>query len=497
MNMEVQMSGIGKTFGSTRALDNVEFQARRGSAHAIVGENGAGKTTLMNILYGVFKPTEGTIMVRGSKVDFRSPEDALRVGIGMVSQHYSIIPELTCIQNLILGAEGGEILPTSSLTEKAQALAERMKFRFNWHVPAAELGPAGCQKLEILKLLWRDSKIMILDEPSAMLAPSDTDALFQSLEELRREGRTVLLVTHRLPEVMDFCEDVTVLRRGRKVASMKVSETTARDLAELIVGHPIEVSAPHPRSPSRVLLEVRSLSVQDERGHRALRSASFKVEEGEVLGVAGVDGNGQKELVQGLLGLARASGSIRLGDVDISNLPTRDRLSLGIRVIPEDRHREAILESWNLVENAALGLQALPPISRRKFIDLRSVTSLAKRAADLFQTRYASLNQPIRGLSGGNQQRFVAGRALQLEPKLLLAFQPARGLDLDATQRLYDEIRARCRATGMAAIVIAFDLDELLSQADRIVVLHDGALLELPEGAPDRQVIGRLMVGAA
>jgi simple sugar transport system ATP-binding protein len=221
------------------------------------------------------------------------------------------------------------------------------------------------------------------------------------------------------------------------------------------------------------------------------------VEEGEVLGVAGVDGNGQKELVQGLLGLARASGSIRLGDVDISNLPTRDRLSLGIRVIPEDRHREAILESWNLVENAALGLQALPPISRRKFIDLRSVTSLAKRAADLFQTRYASLNQPIRGLSGGNQQRFVAGRALQLEPKLLLAFQPARGLDLDATQRLYDEIRARCRATGMAAIVIAFDLDELLSQADRIVVLHDGALLELPEGAPDRQVIGRLMVGAA
>jgi len=373
-----------------------------------------------------------------------------------------------------------------------------MGFSFDWKSPAAELGPAGSQKLEILKLLWRDSKIMILDEPTAMLSPADAEALFASLRDLLEEGRTIILVTHRLPEVMDFCHDVTVLRRGALVSSLATNTTDAKQLAELIVGHTISSSAASPREQSNVLLEVKSLSVRDHRGHEALQSASFTVQSGEVVGIAGVDGNGQRELVHGLLGLTPSTGQISLSGDRIDTMSTRQRLRAGLRVIPEDRHDEAIVEDWSLIENAALGLQMVEPIRQGANLAARQLQEIAKRASERFQTRYASLKQPIRGLSGGNQQRYVAGRALELGPRLLLAFQPARGLDIDATQRLYETIRETCRTTGMGAILICFDIDELIAFADRVLVLNCGRLAGLPEGRElDRQEIGRMMVGAA
>ncbi|MBV6458252.1 MAG: Ribose import ATP-binding protein RbsA [Fimbriimonadaceae bacterium] len=498
MSLAVEMRGVRKGFGSTCALDGVDLLVQPATAHAIVGENGAGKTTLMKILYGSYRPDGGTISVLGESASFLKPQDAIDRGIGMVSQHYSIIGELTCLENLILGAEGGAVLRTRELQDRAEGLARKMGFSFDWNQPASQLGPAGSQKLEILKLLWRDSKIMILDEPTAMLSPSDAEALFASLRDLLAEGRTILLVTHRLPEVMDFCHDVTVLRRGKLVASTATKETDARQLAEMIVGHTIAAPLPSPRQPSPVLLDVRSLTVRDHREHEAVQQATFQVEAGEVVGIAGVDGNGQRELVHGILGLVPAMGEISLAGERIETWTTKQRLLAGIRVIPEDRHDEAIVEDWSLTENAGLGLQMIEPIRQGSNLATGRLHEIAKRASELFETRFASLSQPIRGLSGGNQQRYVAGRALQLEPLLLLAFQPARGLDIDATQRLYETIRETCRRTGMGAILICFDIDELLTFADRILVLNCGRLSALPQGREfDRQEIGRMMVGAA
>jgi len=492
------MTGIGKAFGPTVALEGVDLTVEAASAHAIVGENGAGKTTLMKVLYGAYRPDRGMVAIDGQYVNLHRPQDAIDHGIGMVSQHYSIIGELSCLDNLILGAEGSPLLNRKELQDRADVLARRMGFAFDWRSPAEQLGPAGCQKLEILKLLWRDSKIMILDEPTAMLSPKDAEALFASLRDLLGEGRTILLVTHRIPEVMDFCQGVTVLRKGTLVTSCKTSDTDARQLAELIVGHSISAPSPSPRQVSGVLLDVQSLTARDHRGHEAVQSASFQVQSGEVVGIAGVDGNGQRELVQSLLGLIPSTGHVNLGDSQLDTLSTKQRLQAGLRIIPEDRHDEAIIEDWSLVENAGLGLQMVEPICDGPNLVGGRLQDIAKRASELFNTRFSSLKQPIRGLSGGNQQRYVAGRALQLEPKLLIAFQPARGLDIDATQRLYETIRETCRKTGMGAILICFDIDELLTFADRILVLNSGRLSSLPIGSEfDRQEIGRMMVGAA
>lgn len=492
------MTGVTQRFGAVTALENVDLEVAAGSIHAIVGENGAGKTTLMRILYGAQRPTEGKLEIDGKPVAFENSKQAIEAGIGMVSQHYGIVPELTCLENLILGAEGGAILNQAAAAARAQELARRMGFDFEWNRDASSLSPAGAQKLEILKLLWRNARIMILDEPTAMLSPADGDALFASMCQLANEGATVLLVTHRLPEVMQYCSRVTVLRAGKRVAEKAVTETSPKELAQLIVGGNL---VPHERpaeaTPGEPGLIVDHLVITSERGVEKLKDVSLVARKGEIVGIAGVDGSGQRELFHAIAGIAKpASGQVTLDGQEMTHVSTATRLKRGVRVIPEDRHAEGVIEEWSLEQNAALGLQRLEPLAKGNAVDPAAKRRWAEEVAAKFKTRHGGLNLPMASLSGGNQQRFVAARALEMQPRLILAFQPARGLDLGGTADVYEAIRERVAADA-TAVVVSFDLDELLEHCDRIVVMNGGRLFEpAPGQEKDRDAIGRLMVGA-
>lgn len=495
--LAVDLREITQRFGAVVALDQVDLQVRPGAIHALVGENGAGKTTLMRVLQGHLPGHDGTVALRGEVVRLTRPEDALRLRVGMVSQHYSIIPDLTCLQNLILGDERSAWLRPKDAAERAEALARRMGFHFEWSAEARTLSPAGAQKLEILKLLWRESEIMILDEPTAMLSPSDADALFESLHQLTAQGATVILVTHRIPEVLDHCAHVTVLRGGKRVADFPVAETDAAGLAEAIVGHAL---GPPPALSSRVgdpILTVEQLTVRGYRGDDAVQNASLEVRAGELVGVAGVDGSGQRELVQAITGVRRArSGRLRLSGDDVTSTSPAHRIRKGVRLIPEDRLAEGVVEDWSLIDNSALGLQRLSPLAQGPWFHRAEAASLAERVVARFRTKHGSLKHPMRSLSGGNQQRLVAARALAVDPRLVVAFQPARGLDIDGAAQVYQALRDAAQA-GAGALVVSFDLDELLTFCDRVVVMRHGQVFTPPEDARrDRAVIGRLMVGA-
>ena len=494
MDMIVAMEGITQRFGEFVALDNVSLKVQKGHLHAVVGENGAGKTTLMRILYGALNPSVGSLKVRGVERHYRSSREAIADRIGMVSQHYAIIPELTCLQNLMLGSEPSAVLHLKECKTKAQGLAERMGFQFNWDARAETLGPAGAQKLEILKLLWREAEIMILDEPTAMLSPRDADALFESLGKLAASGATVILVTHRLPEVTDHCQEVTVLRGGKLIAHRPVASVTKPELAELIVGHALTAFESRELPALETALNVQDLTVIGDRGDEALKAASFQVRRGELVGLAGVDGNGQKELFQALLGTRGIhSGLANLNGESLAGMKTRARIAAGVRIIAEDRHAESVIESWTLEENAVLGFQRLKGFEYGGGIDVDYTRKRAEEYIARFNTKCISLLQPIGSLSGGNQQRFVAARAMGEDPKLVLAFQPARGLDIDATRAVYQGLREVC-AEGAGALIVSFDLDELLEFCDRILVINCGVMSS--PSAKDRAEIGQLMVGA-
>lgn len=490
----VELSGISKRFGTVQALEDVSMTVVPGTIHALVGENGAGKTSLMRILYGAFPADEGVIRLSGEKVKIPTSAAALSLGIGMVSQHYVILPELTCLENLVLGAEPKPWLDRASLEAKAEELAQRMGFRFDWKALANGIGPAQSQKLEILKLLWRNSNLMILDEPTAMLSPEDSDALFASLKALVKTGTTVIVVTHRLTEVLQHCQTVTVLRGGKHVADRQVSETTLPELASMVVGHSLNDVPARVEPSGEALLVAENLTVLDTQGHRALNSVSFSVRAGEILGIAGVDGNGQRELVAALAGQIRSpQGALRLQGRSIGHLGVKERSALGIRHIPEDRNIDGLVEEWSLEENSALGLHHLKPFRRGSLIDGLGRFNAARAIAERFSTRYDRLSEPVSGLSGGNQQRFVNGRALFSGPQLIVAFQPVRGLDIGATRAFYEALSKESRH-GTASVVVSFDLDELLEFCDRILVLNAGHLREPTHKT--RSEIGMLMVSA-
>lgn len=497
MSAVVQLTGITLKFGDLTALDSVDLTVEQGTIHALVGENGAGKTTLMRVLFGALRPTSGTLVIRGSETQWRSSADAIAQHIGMVSQHYSVIPELTCLQNLILGSEGSFVIPEKAAIERAEQLAKKMGFQFDWQTSAAAISPSSAQKLEILKLLWRESEIMILDEPTAMLSPADSEKLFESLKQLSESGATVIVVTHRLPEVLRHCQHVTVLRDGKKVADKPVADTNPRELAELIVGRSLKEHEHPPFDPRANVLDIKGLTVKGARGDDALKGIDLQVREGEVVGLAGVDGNGQRELFQSLVGLIKIeSGRATLDGQDLSLMKPSERIAAGLRLIPEDRHEDGFIEEWNLNENAALGLHRLTPLASGPWIDIRERERLTKKIAERFSTKHGGLASSMRSLSGGNQQRFIAARALELGPRLILAFQPTRGLDIAGTAQVYDGLRNAAR-DGAGVLVVSFDLDELLENCDRVVAINHGRLYEPKPGEEhDRQAIGRLMVGA-
>jgi ABC-type uncharacterized transport system ATPase subunit len=487
----VELQGVSKRFGSVDANIEVDLTVQKGTFHALVGENGAGKTTLMRLLYGYHQPDSGSIILDGQAVFFRTPHDAISRGVGMVSQHYSIIPELSCLDNLILGAEQGFWLKRESAIERATVLAKQLEFRFDWDSLAETLSPGERQKLEILKLLWRNADVMILDEPTAMLSPEDSKGLFNNLKKLVSEGRTVVLVTHRLSEVFDHCDTVSVMRGGRLISTLSTSEVAEAELAAMVVGTSVPVPMRSSTAGGETVIRVDRLQVRGHRGDWAVDGVDFELRAGECVGIAGVDGSGQRELIQALLGLLPYEGRIDPFD----GKTTIERLCSGVALIPEDRHAEGVIDSWPLTENAILGLQRLSAISRGFFIDRKVQNSMCDSIIKRFGTKTSGLSAKMSSLSGGNQQRFVASRAFESNPRLLLAFHPVRGLDILGASLIYDTIRQRC-SEGMSALMVSFDLDDLIEHCDRVLVMFSGRLLVPPLGfEKDRSAIGKMMVG--
>jgi general nucleoside transport system ATP-binding protein len=564
----IAMRGITKRFGALVACDAVDLAVAAGTLHAIMGENGAGKTTLMRLLYGYYAPDAGEIHLRGKRVQFRTPADAIAHHIGMVSQHYSIIPELSALDNLILGAEPtrfGGWLDRRTAQAKAEQLADALQFQPDWNRPAAELSVAARQKLEILKLLWRDAEILILDEPTAMLSPRDVDALFETLLRLKAQGRTILLVTHKLNEAMRYADFVTVLRGGRKVADAPIAEVDAPTLTRWIVGDdgasfetpslrfPLQAggtdatptdgtaasaqggeaftptrfpsrsgeaftpmrfpsrsgdTSAHERFPSRSggnlkeggmesCLVIRDLYVASERGGWGVQGLNLTVQAGEIVGIAGVDGSGQLELMEALAGLRPiARGEILLLGQPMHRWSTARRIQAGVRYLFDDRFRRMMAPQWSVLENAILGAQRDPELQTLGWLKPRAIRQRAEQLIERFQVKVPALRAPILQLSGGNQQRLVIARALYGKPRLLIAYAPTRGLDIRGAQATYAAIRDACQH-GMGALVIAFDLDELMEHCDRIAVLFKGTIVAaFAREAFSREAIGAAMVGA-
>jgi simple sugar transport system ATP-binding protein len=510
------MRGIVKRFDSVLANDHIDLDVRAGEIHALLGENGAGKTTLMNVLYGLVRPDEGTIAVAGRQVSIRSPQDATALGIGMVHQHFMLVPTITVAENVVLGERGGLRLSRSEL-ERVERRIEELGTRYGLEVPARafvwQLSVGERQRVEILRAMHRDARIVILDEPTTSLAPSEVDQLLGRLRAMAAGGAAVVLITHHLSEVMAFADRITVLRRGRRVATVRPEETSVAELARRMVGRDVklaaflqevetggetaeltaEVSGP---GPSRPVLELRELRVPGSRGVEALRGVSLEVRPREIVAIAGVDGNGQGELEEALCGLQMPSGgTVELAGEDVTGRRTAELLRAGMGVIPSDRYRRGLILEMSVADNLVVDRIDRPPFGGRAWISPRAILAHATRLISRFRIKVPGAAMPVRTLSGGNSQRVVLARVFSAEPVLLLAAQPTRGLDVGGIEFVWGQLRSH-RDGGVGILLISNDLDEVLALADRCFVLYRGRLVgEWPRTRFDREAIGLAMGG--
>jgi ABC-type uncharacterized transport system ATPase subunit len=492
----VELRDIGKRFPGVIANHDVDITIRSGTVHALIGENGAGKSTLMKILYGVQKPDEGTIRVDGHEVTFSSPTDAIERGIGMVFQHFLLADNLTVLENVVLGAEKLHGIGAAARTE-VRAISDRYGFDLDPDVLVERLGVGDRQRVEILKVLYRGAKIVILDEPTAVLVPQEVDALFDNLRDLKAHDHTILFISHKLDEVLAIADDITVMRRGTTVGEAVPGKVTKRQLAELMVGS--ELPSPETEGSTvtdEVLLDVEHLSLVDERGRKLLDDVDFTIHRGEILGIAGVEGNGQAELVETVVGIHRASGGrIALAGADITTWGTARRREVGVGVIPEDRQRHGLLLDAALWENRILGFQTREPCARGEFIDRSGARADTERIVEQYDVRTPGIDTLARALSGGNQQKFIVGREMSGDPILLIAAHPTRGVDVGAQAAIWDHIK-RARRSGLGVLLISADLDELIGLSDRIEVILRGRLVgEFDPKSVTPQDLGEAMTG--
>ena len=500
----VRLEDVTVRFGELTALQSVSLTLEPGKRHAVVGENGAGKSTLMKVLFGQLAPNEGRMLLDGKPVVFSSPRDAISRGIGMVHQHFDLIGPFTVAENVVLGAEPrrGILLDRATASKQVTYLAERSGLGISPSARVEDLSVAGQQRVEILKALYRDARVLILDEPTAVLSPPEAKELWAIVERLAGEGRSVVFITHKLGEVMAHADRVTVLRRGKLILEgVPISETTPEALAVAMVGESVAretVEYAPPSIGSKPALIVKSLSVRGGRGDEAVRSVSLDVFPGEIVGLAGVDGSGQTELIEALVGLRKAEGKASLSGADLLALGVAGRRALGLGFLPDDRLRLALAPSMRIDESAVLGRHR-----EREFAGKLGVLKLSARtrfAAErivAFDVRGAEPGGIVGSLSGGNQQKLVLARELSRKPSLLLAAQPTRGLDFAATAFVHDALRAE-RARGAAILVSSLDLSELLALCDRIAVMREGRLAGiLPRREATEETLGVLMTGAA
>jgi general nucleoside transport system ATP-binding protein len=493
----VELRGVTKRFPGVVANRDVTFSVAPGTVHAIVGENGAGKSTLMKILYGVLRADEGTILVNGTAVSLHSPADAIDAGIGMVFQHFMLADNLTVLENVVLGAERRH-----GIGERARAEIERISGEYGLDVQhddlVADLGVGRRQRVEILKVLYRGARILILDEPTAVLVPQEVDELFDNLRELKSEGLTVIFISHKLDEVLSVADSITVIRRGATVATVDPASVTSRELAELMVGS--ELPSPSTEESTvtdRPVLTITDLTFAGADGRDVLSDISLTIHAGEVLGVAGVEGNGQAELVEAVMGMRDPSaGRILLEDKDISDWHTREIREAGVGYIPEDRHRHALLLDAPLWENVMLGHQTQAPNVKGIWVDAAGAQASSERIFAGYDVRTPSIHVTANSLSGGNQQKLIIGREMSHTPKVLIAAHPTRGVDVGAQAAIWDQIK-KARREGLAVLLISADLDELIGLSDTIRVILRGRLSgEFDPDIVTSEDLGAAMTGA-
>ena len=502
MSVAIELNGITKRFPGVVANDDVNLTVEEGEIHAICGENGAGKSTLMKILYGMQQPDEGSMRVFGEEVRLASPNEAIALGIGMVHQHFMLADQLTVLENVILGTEpvkpGGRINfaeAVAHLEEVGEAYG--LTVHPNDLVETLEIGER--QRVEIIKVLYRGARILILDEPTSVLVPQEVDELFRNMRELNADGATILFIDHKLDEVLEIADTITVLRQGRTAATVKPDEVTAHDLAELMIGS--ELPSPETTSSTvteQVGLEVTDLTVVDEDERVVVDDVSIKVHRGEIVGIAGVEGNGQTELVNAIVGTQMIeSGAIRLLGEDVTQSSVRSRRQGGLAYIPQDRQVEGLLLGAPLWENTTLGHQTQAPYARGIWLNRTGMRQRADQVVDEFDVRTPDINVTAHALSGGNQQKLVVGREIVSNPSLLIAAHPTRGIDVGAQAAVWDDIR-KARAEGLSTLLISADLNELIGLSDRIVVMLRGQLVaELDPADVTPRDLGAYMTGAA
>ena len=498
----VILDGITKRFGDVVANDDVDFALQPGTVHALVGENGAGKTTLMNVLYGLYQPDAGTIRVRGDRRTFASPRDAIDAGIGMIHQHFKLVDTMTVVQNVVLGQE-----PSSALglvdTDHAQArirdICETYGFDVDEHLDdrIELLGIGIQQRVEIVKSLYRGADVLVLDEPTAVLTPQEVDRLFEVMDELTDRGLSLIFITHKLDEAMTVADEITVLRDGEVVGTVDADATSRAELARLMVGRDVlfEVE-PREDEPGDCVLDVEGVAVTDDRGLDAVRGVNLQIRAGEIHGVAGVEGNGQTELVEAITGLRDVDlGRIRLSGDDLTHASRRDQIEAGIAFIPEDRQESGIVLDYDLVENALLGNQTLEPFVDHGFVDWDAVRAHAEAIVDDYDVQPPSVESKAASFSGGNQQKFIVGREFEHNPNLVVAAHPTRGVDVGSIEYIHERL-LEMRAAGTAVLLVSSKLDEVRKLSDRVAVMYEGEFTDVVD--PDETTeedLGQLMAG--
>ncbi len=497
----VRMDGITKRFARVVANDSVDFEVESGSIHALLGENGAGKTTLMNVLYGLYQPDEGSVAIDGEVHDFGSPRDAIDAGIGMIHQHFMLVDTMTVAENVVLGNEprkwGGLAVDHERASEAVRDLRDRYGFDVDPEATVEDISVGVQQRVEILKAIYRGADVLILDEPTAVLTPQEVEGLFTILEEMTAQGKTIIFITHKIGEAQAVADEITVLRDGERIGTVAADEVSREEIAKMMVGR--EVMLATEKSPVEAgdpVVDVDGVTVSDSRGVTQVTDVDLTVRSGEIFGVAGVDGNGQSQLVEAITGLRKPdSGTVRFAGEDVGRRSRRERIENGMAYIPEDRHSRGLVMDFDLVENALLGSQHTSPYANGGRIDWDETREHATDIVEEYDVRTAGVDAAARSLSGGNQQKFVVGRELGRDPSLIVASHPTRGVDIGSVEFIHERL-LEMRSSGKGVLLVSSKLDEVQQLSDRLAVIYEGEIMDVvdPDDVTEEE-IGLLMAG--
>ena len=498
MSHVIEMLGIRKEFPGIVANDDIYLRVEEGEIHAILGENGAGKSTLMSILFGLYKADKGVIKVRGKEVSIKSPNDAYALGIGMVHQHFQLVHNFTVAENIILGKEGGFVYDIKKASRKIKEISERYGLQIEPDMVIEDITVGMQQRVEILKMLYRDADILIFDEPTAVLTPQEIDELIEIMKNLAKEGKSIILITHKLDEIKRTAKRCTVIRRGKFIGEVDVASTSAQEMAAMMVGRPVSfVVEKEKREPGEVMLEVKDLNVKNNKGVLGVKDFSLAIRSGEIVGIAGVDGNGQTELVEAITGLRKIeSGSVLFKGEDITSLSIKDRNDRGLGHIPEDRQKRGLVLGAPLTTNMVIKDFDRPPFSRKGLLDQEAIREYSASIVKEFDVRSGEGIDSLAGkLSGGNQQKAIIGREITKDPDVLIAVQPTRGLDVGAIEFIHKALVTQ-RDKGKAVLLVSFELDEIFNLSDRIAVINAGRLVDIVKTEDtDVHKVGLMMAG--